>query len=308
MKNINKDEIPDFQTIMLPLLEYFGDDKEHSTSEIVEYISDTFHLSEEQKSQLLPSGTQATIYNRVIWAKTYLNKAGLLESTKRSFFKISKRGHEVLSKKLKRIDIKYLEQFPEFIEFKNIKKGNGTPIDENARIKDKTPEELIKIGYKIIDDTLKSDVISNILSCSPEFFEKLVVDLLIKMGYGGSLEDAGRAIGKSGDEGIDGIIKEDKLGLDFIYIQAKRWKGPVGSPEIHKFVGALTGKQANKGVFITTSRFTDDARDFVTHLGTKVVLIDGEELAKLMIENDIGVTKAETYEIKKVDTDYYVEE
>lgn len=308
MKEINKNEIPDFQTIMLPLLEYFSDNVEHSTSEIVEYISNSFNLSEEQRNQLLPSGTQTTIYNRVIWAKTYLNKAVLLESAKRSYFKITKRGHDVLDEKPKLINIKYLDKFPEFIEFRNIKKGNGPPIDENAHIKDKTPEELIKIGYKMIDDTTKSDVVSNIMNCSPEFFEKLVVDLLIKMGYGGSLEDAGRAIGKSGDEGIDGIIKEDKLGLDFIYIQAKRWKGPVGSPEIHKFVGALTGKQANKGVFIITSRFTDDARDFVTHLNTKVVLIDGEELAKLMIENDIGVTKAETYDIKKVDSDYFVEE
>lgn len=309
MKKLVNNEIPDFQTIMLPLLEYFVDNKEHSTSEIVEHISNTFSLSEEQRNQLLPSGTQATIYNRVIWAKTYLKKAGLIESIGRSLFKISKRGHDVLEKKPKKITIKYLEQFPEFIEFKNLKKVDKVVIDEENKLLEKwTPEELIRIGYKVITDTLKSDVINNIMNCSPGFFEKLVVDLLIKIGYGGSVEDAGRAIGKSGDGGIDGIIKEDKLGLDFIYVQAKRWEGPVGRPEIHKFVGALTGKQANKGVFITTSRFTDEAKDFVTHLNTKVVLIDGGQLAQLMIENDIGVTKADTYEIKKIDTDYFIEE
>jgi restriction system protein len=307
MINTYKNEIPDFQTIMLPLLEYFSDGKEHSTSEIVGHISDKFNLTEEQREQLLPSGTQTTIYNRVIWAKTYMNKAGLLESPRRSINKITKRGREVLNENLEKIDIKYLEKFPEFIEFRNKKETEPTD-DGDQLIKNKTPEELIKIGYKVIEDTLKSDVLESIMNCSSDFFEKLVVDLLIKMGYGGSLEDAGKAIGKSGDEGIDGIIKEDKLGLDFIYIQAKRWKGPVGSPEIHKFVGALTGKQASKGVFITTSRFTNDARDFVTHLGTKVVLIDADELAKLMIENDIGVTRAETYSIKKIDTNYFIEE
>ena len=229
MENLNKNEIPDFQTIMLPLLKYFGDNNEHSTTEIVEEISNAFNLSEEQRNQLVPSGVQATIYNRVIWAKTYLKKAGLLEPTGKSFFKISERGLDVLSKKPSKIDMKFLEQFPEYQEFKKLKKESKKTIEEeNKLLETRTPEELVRSGYKIIKDTVKSDIISNVMKCSPRFFEKLVVDLLIKMGYGGSLEDAGRAIGKSGDGGIDGIIKEDKLGLDFIYIQAKRWEGVVG--------------------------------------------------------------------------------
>ena len=309
MENPNKNEIPGFQTIMLPLLKYFGDNKEHSTSEIVEHISNAFSLTEEQRNQLVPSGVQTTIYNRVIWAKTYLKKAGLLEPIEKSFFKISKRGLDVLNKNPEKINMKFLEQYPEFQEFKKLKKESKKTIeDENKLLETRTPEELVRSGYKIIKDTVKSDIIINVMNCSPRFFEKLVVDLLIKMGYGGSLEDAGRAIGKSGDGGIDGIIKEDKLGLDFIYIQAKRWEGIVGSPEIHKFVGALTGKQANKGVFITTSRFSSEAKDFVIHLNMKVVLIDGEQLAQLMLDYDIGVTKIETYEIKRIDNDYFNEE
>jgi restriction system protein len=309
MENSSKNVIPDFQTIMLPLLKYFGDQKEHSTSELVEHISNVFHLTEEQRRDLLPSGTQTTIYNRVIWAKTYLKKAGLIESTVRPYFKITERGLEILNNKPIRIDMKFLEQFPEYQEFKKLKKEDKKiKEEENKLLETRTPEELVRSGYKIILDTIKSDILSNIKNCSPKFFEKLVVDLLIKMGYGGSLEDAGRAIGRSGDGGIDGIIKEDKLGLDFIYIQAKRWDGVVGRPEIHKFVGALTGRQANKGVFITTSKFTNDARDFVIHLDKKVVLIDGEQLAQLMLDYDIGVTKIETYEIKRIDNDYFTEE
>jgi restriction system protein len=309
MKNLNKNEIPDFQSIMLPLLKYFGDNKEHSTSEIVEHISNAFNLSEEQRDELIPSGLQTTIYNRAIWAKTYLKKAGLLDPRGRSILKISERGLDVLNKNPEKITIKFLEQFPEFQEFKKLKKeSKKITEDENKLLETRTPEELVRSGYMIIKDTVKSDILSNVMNCSPRFFERLVVDLLIKIGYGGSIEDAGRAIGKSGDGGIDGIIKEDKLGLDFIYIQAKRWDGVVGRPEIQKFVGALHGKQANKGVFITTSRFTDDARDFVIHLDKKVVLIDGGQLAQLMFDYDVGVTKVETYEIKKIDTDYFNEE
>lgn len=309
MENLIKNEIPDFQTIMLPLLKYFSDRNEHSTSEIVEHISNIFNLTEEQRNQLLPSGTQTTIYNRVIWAKTYLKKAGLLESTLRSFLKITERGLEILDKSPEKINLKFLGQFPEFQEFRKVKKENKKTLEEEDRLlESKTPEELVRSGYKIIKESLKSEILNNIKNCSPKFFEKLVVDLLIRMGYGGSVEDAGKAIGKSGDGGIDGIIKEDKLGLDFIYIQAKRWEGVVGSPEIHKFVGALTGRQANKGVFITTSKFTSDAKDFVIHLNKKVVLIDGEQLAQLMMDYDIGVTKTETYEIKRIDSDYFIEE
>jgi len=309
MNNLIINEIPDFQTIMLPLLKYFEDQKEHSTAEIVEHISNVFNLTEDQRKQLLPSGTQAVIYNRVIWAKTYLKKAGLLDLTEKPFYKISKRGLELLAKNPDKIDMKLLEQFPEYQEFKKLKKSNKEEREEENRLLAAgTPEELLKSGYKIIKDNVKSDILINILKCTPEFFEKLVVDLLIKIGYGGSAEDAGRAIGRSGDGGIDGIIKEDKLGLDFIYIQAKRWSGSVGSPEIQKFVGALTGKQANKGVFITTSKFTVEAKDFIKHLNMKVVLIDGEQLAQLMLDYDIGVTKVEIYEVKRIDSDYFANE
>lgn len=207
-----------------------------------------------------------------------------------------------------KIDVKFLEQFPEFIAFQNSSKNipNSLSRSDDA-FKDSTPEEEIELAYQGLKNLLAEELLTRILSCSPVFFEQLVVDLLVKMGYGGSRKDAGERIGKSGDEGIDGIIKEDRLGLDAIYIQAKRWQGSVGRPEIQKFVGALQGQRAKKGVFITTSGYTADALDYIKMTDAKVVLIDGSQLANLMIEFDLGVSVSSSYIVKKIDSDYFEE-
>lgn len=301
--------IPDFQSIMLPLLKFAGDKKEHSIRETTDHIADIFNLSEQERRELLPSGRQFIIDNRVGWARTHLKKAKLLEDVRRSYFKITDRGADVLFKNPSEINIKLLEQFPEFIEFRK-KKENDSEEQEVGVKEDtlQTPQESLEYGYQKIRRDLTQELLEVVKESSPRFFEKLVVELLLKMGYGGSLKDAGKAIGQSGDGGIDGIIKEDKLGLDVIYIQAKLWENVVGRPEIQKFVGSLAGERASKGVFITTSSFTKDALEFVKTIAHKVILIDGEMLAQLMIENNVGVSGIISYEIKKIDSDYFVEE
>jgi restriction system protein len=298
--------IPDYQSVMLPLLKIAGDDKEHSIRDTIEKISSMFRLTEDERKEVLPSGQQYIIDNRVGWARTYLKKAGLLDSTRRSYFKITKLGLEVLKKNPKDINVKYLEQFPSFLEFRSLRKDKLDESEEESTLK--TPQELLEYGYQRITRDLSQDLLSSIKLCTPGFFEKLVVELLLSMGYGGSRSDAGQAIGRSGDGGIDGIIKEDKLGLDVIYIQAKRWENVVGAKEIRNFVGSLVGQKANKGVFITTSDFTKDAIDYVKTISHKVILIDGLLLAQLMIENNIGVSKIISYDIKKIDTDYFIED
>lgn len=304
--------IADFQSIMLPLLQYAGDGKEHSLRDAITFLADVFNLSDEERKELLSSGQQAVFDNRVGWARTHLKKAGLLESPKRGFFQITNRGKEILKQNNPEINVKFLNQFPEFIEFKTIKKDNDKSVSEimeDSEILETTPQESIEFGYQKIRKELELELLNRVKSCSPDFFERLVVDLLVKMGYGGSRRDAGRAIGKAGDGGIDGIIKEDKLGLDIVYIQAKRWDNTVvGRPEIQKFVGALHGQRARKGVFITTSKFSQDAREYVSIIDSKIVLIDGEELAQLMIDNHVGVSTVSIYEIKKIDSDYFTDE
>lgn len=293
--------IPDFQAIMLPLLQYASDGKE--------YLADVFNLSNEERKELLPSGQQTVFDNRVGWARTHLKKAVLLEYPKRGFFQITERGKDLLIQNPTKINIKFLNQFPEHIEFLNSKKDNDKSEPEIIEISETTPQESIEFGYQKIRKELELELLNRVKSCSPDFFERLVVDLLVKMGYGGSRRDAGRAIGKSGDGGIDGIIKEDKLGLDIVYIQAKRWDNTVvGRPEIQKFVGALHGQRARKGVFITTSRFSQEAREYVSIIDSKIVLIDGQELAQLMIDNHVGVSTVSIYEIKKIDSDYFTDE
>ena len=301
--------IPDFQAIMLPLLQYASDGKEHSLREAITYLADVFNLSDEERKELLSSGQQAVFDNRVGWARTYLKKAGLFISPKRGFFQITDRGRDILIQNPLEINLKFLNQFPEFIEFKTTKKDNDKSEPEIIEISETTPQESIEFGYQKIRKELELELLNRVKSCSPDFFERLVVDLLVKMGYGGSRRDAGRAIGKSGDGGIDGIIKEDKLGLDIVYIQAKRWDNTVvGRPEIQKFVGALHGQRARKGVFITTSRFSQEAREYVSIIDSKIVLIDGQELAQLMIDNHVGVSTVSIYEIKKIDSDYFTDE
>lgn len=301
--------IPDFQSVMLPLLNFAADKQEHSLQDAVDSLAVKFELTSEERQELLPSGKQARFDNRVAWARSYFKQAGLVENTRRGFFKISDRGFSLLKTNPKKINIKLLEQFPEFIEFRSVRKDINEVqlvlIDEPEK---QTPEEQLENAYKILSDGLASEIIQQVKTCSPTFFERLVVELLLAMGYGGTRAGAGRAIGQSGDGGIDGIIDEDKLGLDSIYIQAKRWEGTVGRPEIQKFVGALQGNRAHKGVFITTSDFTKDAQEYVKNISNKVVLINGFTLAKLMIENDVGVSIAATYKVKKIDSDYFVDD
>jgi restriction system protein len=294
---------------MLPLLQYASDGKEHSLRDAITFLADVFNLSDDERKELLSSGQQAVFDNRVGWARTYLKKAGLFISPKRGFFQITDRGKEILSQNPSEINLKFLNQFPEFIEFKTTKKDNDKSEPEIIETSETTPQESIEFGYQKIRKELELELLNRVKSCSPDFFERLVVDLLVKMGYGGSRRDAGRAIGKSGDGGIDGIIKEDKLGLDIVYVQAKRWDNTVvGRPEIQKFVGALHGQRARKGVFITTSRFSQEAREYVSIIDSKIVLIDGEELAQLMIDNHVGVSTVSIYEIKKIDSDYFTDE
>lgn len=303
--------IPDYQTLMLPVLELAADKKEHSIREAIDTLSDKFRLSDPERTELLPSGQQYIFENRVGWARTYLKKAGLLKTTKRSFFQITDEGTRVLDSKLKQIDIKYLQQFPQFLEFRTKKKPKEIVhawITHVDGVETQTPQELIEFGYQKIRNDLAQDILMSIKDCSPRFFERLVVELLLKMGYGGSRIDAGEAIGQSGDGGIDGIIKEDKLGLDVIYLQAKRWEGVVGSKEIRNFVGSLVGKKATKGVFITTSSFTNDALDYIETVNHKVVLIDGEKLTQLMFEYNLGLQTINTYDIKRIDIDYFTED
>lgn len=301
--------IPDYQTIMLPLLKLAGDKKEHSIREAIDSIADLFKLSDEQKKEVLPSGRSYIIDNRVGWARTYLKKAGLLEDTRRSHFRITEVGLKALAKSPVEINIKFLQQFQGFNEFRKKKDDEGGEQEQiTQEDTSQTPQELLEYGYQKIKRDLAQELLESVKKASPRFFEQLVVELLLKMGYGGSLKDAGKAIGQSGDGGIDGIIKEDKLGLDVIYIQAKRWENVVGSKEIRNFVGSLVGQNSNKGVFITTSGFTKDALEYVKTITHKVILIDGEMLTQLMIENNVGVSGVISYEVKKIDSDYFVEE
>ncbi len=301
--------IPDFQSLMLPYLKKLSDKEEHVYRDLVEELAVDFSVSEEERKELLPSGTQRIFDNRVGWAKTYLKKAGLIESPNRGVSLITEEGLNVLKQNHKYINIAFLKQYKSFLEFINVKTEDSTdvPVEEITK---ETPEESLEGAYQRLRKSLAQDLLNKIIGLPPSFFETLVVELLVKMGYGGSMNDAGKAIGKSGDEGIDGTIKEDKLGLDIIYIQAKRWQigNSVGRPEIQKFVGALAGQGAKKGIFITTSSFTKEAMEYSPKNETKIVLIDGEKLAQLMIDHNIGVSVSNVYEIKKIDNDYFGDE
>lgn len=295
--------IPDFQSILLPLLIFASDKERHSTQESIEHLSKHFNLTDNERKELLPSGKQSIFANRVGWARTHLKKAGLLEYPTRSFFQITDRGLELLKTNPEKIKISLLKQYPEYLEF--IGAASKSLEELSKADEEKTPEENLEYSYQEIKNNLVIEILDKIKSCPPDFFEKLVVELLVKMGYGGSMKEAGKAIGKTGDEGIDGIIKEDRLGLDTIYIQAKRWDNVVGRPELQKFVGALAGQGARKGIFITTSRFTDQAKSYSPKNDIKLVLLDGEELAQHMIEFDLGVSIISEYKIKKIDSDYF---
>jgi restriction system protein len=294
---------------MLPLLRFASDEQEHSLRESIESLAQHFGLTEAEQNELLPSGQQFTFTNRVGWAATYMKKAVLIAPTRRSHFRITQRGLDVLQENPTHINVKFLKRYSEFLEFQS-KKSDDKAVALNSvnESEEQTPEEAIEIAYVRVRNDLASDLIQQIMACSPTFFERLVVDLLVKMGYGGSRKDAGRAVGKSNDGGIDGIINEDKLGLDVIYIQAKRWEGVVGRPEIQKFVGALQGQRAKKGVFITTSDFTSEAVHYASLIDNKVVLINGQMLATLMIDFNVGVSQSRSYEIKRIDSDYFTDD
>lgn len=302
--------IPDYQSLMLPLLKFTNDRQEHSVTDAIEFLAEKFNLTEAELNEWLPSKSQKLFYNRVYWAKAYLKMAGLVENVRRSYFRITPRGLETLKESPESINIKYLRKFPEFIS--SIEGGKKIDSKEEVinvtSVPFKTPEEILEDAYHKIKETLLSEVLSRVKKIHPSEFEKLVIELLVKMGYGGSIAEAGKATRYTSDEGIDGIIKEDKLGLDVIYIQAKRWQGTVSRPEIQKFVGALAGQRAKKGVFITTSDFSKEATIYASQMDTKIVLIDGNTLAQHMIDYNLGVSVQNTYEIKKIDSDYFEEE
>lgn len=298
--------IPDYQSCMLPLLRQLNDGHEHALGELIDALADEFALTPEERAQLLPSGRQSVFRNRVGWARTYLNKAGLVESSRRGVWCLTERGRTALAQAPSRIDNRFLSQWPEFVEFVQPDPNRlGTAHASEEPASPQTPQELMDEAHQSLRDQLAREVLTRVQACSPAFFEQLVVDLLVKMGYGGNRRDAGQRIGQSGDGGIDGIIKEDVLGLDTVFIQAKRWQGTVGRPEIQKFVGALHGRQAHKGVFITTSDFTAEARDYAERLGNQVVLVDGAQLARFMIDFDVGVAPAASYVVKRIDLDFF---
>lgn len=296
--------IPSYEEMMLPLLTFTRDKKEHSLGEALDFIKKIFNISPEDCLIKLKSGRQTVVENRIGWARTYLKKAGLLESRQRARFNITELGLKVLRDNPSEITDRFLMQFPDFQEFQK-KHREKPPVTGGGSGQNKTPLEILEDSYMTLRSDLADELLSNIAKCSPSFFENLVVELLVAMGYGGSIADAGQTVGKSGDGGIDGIIKEDKLGLDIVYIQAKRWEGQVGAKEIRNFVGALAGQKANKGVFITTSYFSREAKLFVQQIQQKVILIDGQNLAQLMIDYDIGVSLEKTYQVKRVDHDYF---
>jgi len=303
--------IPDYQTLMLPLLKIADDGEVHTKRDAVNELAVQFGLSETERKELLPSGKQEIFDNRVGWARTYIKHALLIDHVQRGQFRITDRGKQVLAEKPKRIDNAFLSKFPEFLQFQKRSQAAAAEASKSAvsAVETDTPDDLMATGYLNRRRQVEEDVLAKVKSSSPEFFERLVVKLLTSMGYGGSLADAGKAIGKSGDGGVDGVIKEDKLGLEQIYLQAKRWdNASVGRPEIQKFVGALHGKRARKGIFLTTSTFTKEAHEYASGLETKVILIDGPQLAELMFDYGVGISTESTYVVKRIDNDFFEDE
>ncbi|MCH7483565.1 MAG: restriction endonuclease [Chloroflexi bacterium] len=296
---------PKYEQYMKPLLELAADGQDHTARESYEAMAERFHLTDEDRQQVVPSGRQPTYQNRVAWARSYLTKAGLLESPARGVFRLTERGRDTLNENPPEIDSAFLRRFPEFIAFTST---TGQPEEASEQTSEETPEESLAQSLRSLKATLADELLQLVKSSNPRFFEELVIDLLVAMGYGGSRQDAGQAVGRSGDDGIDGIINEDKLGLDVVYVQAKRWQGSVGRPQVQAFAGSLDGHRARKGVMITTSHFTPDAREYVDRIEKRIVLVDGERLSELMIEHDIGVSDVDTYRIKRIDLDYFPED
>lgn len=295
--------IPKFKSVMLPLLKYLADEKERGIREAIIHISDSFQLTEEERRKKLPSGHYRIIDNRVWWARTYLKKAGLLEYPGRGRIKITDRGMRVLEETPAEINVKFLMKFPEFVEFRTPKTKEIIFTVEKEETE--TPEELIEQGSETLKENLIQELLEKLRKGPPEFFEQVVVDLLKKMGYG-----EGEVVGGSYDGGVDGIIYQDPLRIDKIYLQAKRHSetNTIGQSTIRNFIGALETKGATKGVFITTSSFQSDAEELIKRTPKNLVLINGEKLVELMIEHNLGVSIDKTYEIKKIDIDYFEEQ
>lgn len=304
--------VPDFQSFMLPMLKITADGSEHPMADLRERLSREMGLSPEDLQERLPSGMQTKYQNRVAWSAVYLYRAGVLDRPRRGVFQITDRGRNLLAEKLEKITIRLLFRFSEFKDFRERRPDSPdeVPLKPISPEIDtvQTPEERLEFSFQDLQNSLANEVLDAVKRASPGFFEQLVVKLLVAMGYGGSIQDAGRAVGKAGDEGVDGIIKEDKLGLDVVYIQAKKWTDTVvGRPVVQAFAGSLEGHRARKGVMITTSTFSQDARDYVQRIEKKIVLVDGKQLADLMIEHDVGVNVTKTYRIKRLDQDFFEE-
>jgi restriction system protein len=298
--------IPDYQTVMLPFLAAMSDGNVHRVTDLGKILSSQFMMTDAEMTERIPSGLSTIFENRIGWARTYLKKAGLIEPVSRDQYRITARGLDLLKSKPSKIDAALLKQFPEFIEFISPKAdGQTAPVEPVEPSESQTPLEVLESAYQRLRRELADELLQTVTAAAPAFFEHLVVDLLVAMGYGGSLKDAGQAVGRTGDDGVDGIIKEDRLGLDAVYIQAKRWTASVGRPEIQAFAGSLEGHRARKGVFITTSQFSKDAREYVTRIEKRIVLIDGEQLAQLMMDFGVGVSEVDTYKVKKLDHDYF---
>ena len=302
-------EIPDYQSLMLPVLR-LAEHGEVRIGEAVRHLADRLSLSEAARAALLPSGRQTLFANRVHWAKTYLAKAGLIENTRRGHFQITARGNEVLAGRPDRIDNRFLGQFAEFRQFTDRTTAQSDPAtpspggeDENGQ----TPDETMRAAHRQIEAALAQDLLDRVRAAPPEFFERLIVSLLVRMGYGGSVSDAGRALGRSGDDGVDGVIDQDALGLDRVYVQAKRYAAgnTVGSGAIRDFFGSLDRHKAAKGLFVTTSTFTASARETADYLSKRIVLVDGDHLTRLMIRHDMGCRIEETFHVKKIDEDFF---
>jgi restriction system protein len=306
--------IPDFQTLMRPILEVHADGSECLNRDLVACLAERFGLSDEERREMLPSGGARLFDNRIGWAKSHMTQAGLLVSPKRAISMITPRGLKVLKDCPGRVDLRVLNEFEDYREFRNRRRSSEEKEPEEnvgssgLEIPDsRTPEELLESSYLQVRSNIEAELLAQIMASPPDFLERVVVDLVVRMGYGGSRRDAGAALGRSGDEGIDGIIKEDPLGLDIIYLQAKRWEGSVGRPEIQKFAGALQGQRARKGIFITTSTFTAEALEYASRIETKIILIDGARLSKLMFDHGVGVATASVYEVKRIDSDYFAD-
>lgn len=295
---------------MRPLLEAHADGMEHLNRDLVTRLGEQFGLTDEERREMLPSGGARLFDNRIGWAKSHIMQAGLLAAPRRAISIITERGRQALRLQPERIDLRILNEYEEYREFRSRRKTTGDEVTDTTELEiqdSQTPEELLENAYLQVRRQIESELLAQLKSSPPDFLERVVVDLVVRMGYGGSRKDAGEALGRSGDEGIDGIIKEDPLGLDIIYLQAKRWEGSVGRPEIQKFAGALQGQRARKGIFITTSTFTADALEYTSRIETKIILIDGLSLSKLMFDHGVGVATASNYEVKRIDSDYFTD-